>query len=65
MFDFLGFRTPPPENACLENADSVRLVIEVRQRPGVQKAIRQLAKSDHSWVREAAEAALKQLEIAD
>jgi hypothetical protein len=52
---------PPPPNFCLEDADSVQRVAEVRQSPEVRKAIRLLAHSDHAWIKEAARAALQEL----
>lgn len=54
--------TPPPSDWCLEDSASVRRVIEVRQRPGVQREIARLAKSDHPWVKEAAQTALDEID---
>jgi hypothetical protein len=51
---------PPPENLDLEDADSVRRILEVRQRPEVSRAIRRLTQAQHPWIREAAHAALQQ-----
>lgn len=52
---------PPPPNTCLEDADSVQRVAEVRRLPEVRKAIRLLADSEHPWINEAARAALQEI----
>jgi hypothetical protein len=51
----------PPANIHLEDADSVRRVLEVRRRPEVRRIARALTQSEHPWVRDAAFAALKAL----
>jgi hypothetical protein len=49
------------DNIGVENVDSAKTVVEVRNRPNVRNAIDELCQSENQWIKEAAQTAQREL----